>query len=78
LLRDDDGNRIGRWDFSDTDPAEFVVGDEDTTGRSYGCSYDFYDSDGDAVYTCSRDEHADRVHAAGNGHQIVAVWSEED
>jgi len=78
LIRDDEGNRIGRWDFSDTNPAEFVVGEEDTTGGSYGCGVDFFDEDGDAVYTCSRVDHTDPVHAAGNGRRIVAVWSTGD
>ena len=80
LLRDDDGNRIGRWDFSDTDPAEFVVGEEDTTGQSFGCvkNDSYYDSDGDVVYTCSRERDHKGIHAAGNGRTIAAVWADED
>ena len=76
LLRDGNGNRIGRWDFMDADPQEFVVGEEDNTEQSYGCSEDFYDEDGDSVWRCSRDQHTDKVHAAGSGGRIYAVWSQ--
>lgn len=75
LLRNDEGARIGRWEFSDHDVSEFVVGEKDTTGASYGCGESFYDSDGDAEYACSRPAHgSSEPHAAGNGSEIVAVW----
>lgn len=77
LLRDDNGNRIGRWDFMNMDPQEFKVGDEDTTGGSYGCNEAFYDEDGDRMWSCSREAHLDKVHAAGAAGQIYAVWSVE-
>lgn len=76
LIRDANGNRIGRWDFTDNDPGEFVVGEKDTTGGKYGCHSDwnqYRDEDGDGVYTCSREAHVG-PHAAGNGDEIVAVW----
>ena len=75
LLRDDEGNRIGRWDFSDTNVDEFVVGEEDTTGGSYGCNEAFYDEDGDRQWSCSREAHRDPIHAAGASGRIYAVWS---
>ena len=77
LLRDEDGNRIGRWDFSDTDPGDFVVGGEDITDKEYACTSDerFYrDEDGDELYECTRKGPHTGVHAAGNGSEIVAVW----
>lgn len=81
LIRDGAGNRIGRWDFSDNDPAEFAVGDEDTTGGSFGCDSDysiFRDADGDQEYACSRERRHTGAHAAGNGRVIVAVWKTQD
>lgn len=74
LIRDANGNRIGRWDFSDKDPGDFVVGEADTTGGSYGCSEYFYDEDGDQKWTCSRERSHPGVHAAGDGSEIKAVW----
>lgn len=77
LIRNpESGEKVGRWDFSDTNTDEFVVGEDDNTGGSYGCGQDYYDSDGDPMYTCSRARHTDPVHAAGDGHVIRAVWSE--
>ncbi len=77
LIRDEDGKRIGRWDFSDNDPGEFVVGEEDTTDQEYSCGWDgrrYYDSDGDEMYECTRKGRHTGVHAAGNGDVIVATW----
>jgi len=76
LIRDEEGKRIGRWDFTDKDPTMFMVGDDDTTGNSYGCDASFYDNDGDVEYSCSRDNHpSSELHAAGNGSTINAVWA---
>lgn len=80
LLRDDEGKRIGRWDFTDTDADAFVVHEDDTTGGAYGCNKNntYYDSDGDEKYTCSRERGHKGVHAAGNGSTIAATWTDED
>ena len=76
LIRNpESGEKVGRWDFTDTDTEEFVLNEDDNTGGTYGCNQPFYDEDGDHWFNCSRDKHADPVHAAGNGRRIVAVWS---
>lgn len=74
LIRDEEGKRIGRWDFSDNDPGEFVVGEEDTTPDDGGCENYYFDSDGDERWSCSRERGHKGVHAAGNGDTIQAVW----
>lgn len=73
-VRDTNGNRVGQASFADY--PDFHVSDADTTGGSYGCGEEFYDADGDATWTCSRDEDHNGPHAAGNGSYICAVWQE--
>lgn len=74
LIRDEDGKRIGRWDFSDNDPGEFVVNEEDTTPGHEDCEHYYYDEDGDTRWSCSRERGHTGVHAAGNRSTIQAVW----
>lgn len=77
LLRDGNGNRIGRWDFSDNDPGDFVVGEEDTTPEdATTCTTSYYDSDGDERWECTRERGHKGVHATGDGSVIQAVWQD--
>lgn len=79
LVRDEEGKKVGRWDFSDNDPGEFVIGEADTTGGTSGCRHAqqyYYDEDGDTLYQCSRERGHSGVHACGNGREIVAVWQD--
>lgn len=76
LLRDEEGKRIGRWDFSDNDPGDFVVGEDDTTPDDppRTCHGQYYDSDGDCRWECTREYGHRGVHAHGDGDEIKAVW----
>ena len=78
LIRDEDGKRIGRWDFSDNDPGEFVVGEADTTPDNppSTCNSMYYDSDGDERWECTRERGHKGIHATGNGDTIQAVWND--
>lgn len=74
LIRDAENNRIGRWDFSEKDHGDFVVGEDDTTDQVADDHAWYYDEDGDTRWECTRARGHKGVHAHGNGDTIQAVW----
>jgi len=76
LIRDDDGEAVGKWIYTELGSYELHADDwtmnEMPGGRR--CMADLYDSDGDPMYSCTRGRNHRDLHVAGDGSEIEAVW----